>query len=236
MSTTPNDTPSDGRPALEPDEVRRTAGLGPALETLRGLPPVPPGAVDRVVAAAVARGHRPGQARRGAPARPSLSPGVWRVAAALLVAAGVGGALWSARRGAPASVGAPVAVAANAPAADVPASVLSANAVYDDPQGDVFQAAAAADPDAPLPTAFLLRRPAAARVHLVGDFNGWDSKATPLARGADGTWTATLPLAPGRHAYAFVVDDSAWVTDPRVPATRDVDYGRDHSVVVVGAP
>ena len=45
-----------------------------------------------------------------------------------------------------------------------------------------------------------------------------------------------MSLAPGRHAYAYVIDDSAWVTDPRVPVTRDVDYGRDHSVVVVGAP
>jgi 1,4-alpha-glucan branching enzyme len=73
-------------------------------------------------------------------------------------------------------------------------------------------------------------------VALVGDFNGWDARATPLARSADGSWTTTVSLAPGRHAYAYVIDDSAWVTDPRVPVTRDVDYGRDHSVVVVGAP
>ena len=84
--------------------------------------------------------------------------------------------------------------------------------------------------------AFLLRQPRAARVALVGDFNGWDPDATPLARSDDGTWTTTVPLAPGRHAYAFVVNDSTWITDPRVPVTRDVDYGRDHSIVVVGAP
>jgi hypothetical protein len=62
-------------------------------------------------------------------------------------------------------------------------------------------------------------------VALVGDFNGWDARATPLARSADGSWTTTVSLAPGRHAYAYVIDDSAWVTDPRVPVTRDVDYG-----------
>jgi hypothetical protein len=56
-----------------------------------------------------------------------------------------------------------------------------------------------------------------------------------MTRAADGSWTATLAVAPGRHAYAFVVD-GAWVTDPRMPATADPDYGRDHSIVVVGTP
>jgi hypothetical protein len=35
----------------------------------------------------------------------------------------------------------------------------------------------------------------------------------PMTKGADGTWTATVQLTPGRHTYAFVVDDTEWVTD-----------------------
>ena len=39
--------------------------------------------------------------------------------------------------------------------------------------------------------------------------------ATPMTRDERGVWIATVPLAPGRHAYVFVVDDTVWVTDPR---------------------
>jgi hypothetical protein len=222
MSTTPH----DGRPTLDPDEAHQVAGLAPAVGVLRGLPPVPPGAVDRVVAAAVARGHRPGErvGRRGR----TLGAlggfgGGWRVAAGLVLAAGLGtAALLTAREREEATP--KLAVRSTMPVASP------------DPDGlvDFLPAATGAEADAPLPVAFLLRRPDAGRVSLVGDFNGWDPQATPLVRSEDGTWTATVPLAPGRHSYAFVVNDSSWVTDPRVPVTRDVDYGRDHSVVVVG--
>lgn len=222
MSTTPH----DGRPVPDPDAAHEVAGLAPALGVLRGLPPVPPGAVDRVVAAAVARGHRPGEhvARRG---RGLGGYGGWRVAAGLVLTVGLGTAalLTSRHREAATTLAA-------TPTATTPAVLPG------DPDGavDFLPATTGADADAPLPVAFLLRRPDASRVSLVGDFNGWDPHATPLVRSEDGTWTATVPLAPGRHAYAYVVNDSSWITDPRVPVTRDADYGRDHSVVVVGAP
>ncbi|MGZ8456146.1 MAG: isoamylase early set domain-containing protein [Gemmatirosa sp.] len=224
MSTTPH----DGRPTLDPDEAHQVAGLAPVVGVLRGLPPVPPGAVDRVVAAAVARGHRPGEpaARRGR----GLGGfgGGWRVAAGLVLAVGLGTAALATARHREATT----TTLAVTPTAAAPAVLPG------DPDGpvDFLPATTGADTDAPLPVAFLLRRPDAARVSLVGDFNGWDPHATPLARSEDGTWTATVPLAPGRHAYAYVVNDSSWITDPRVPVTRDADYGRDHSVGVGGAP
>ena len=76
----------------------------------------------------------------------------------------------------------------------------------------------------------------ARRVSLVGDFDVWSPTAEPMRRLPDGTWTTTVALTPGRHAYAFVVDDTVWVTDPTAPLVRDPDYGRDHSVIVVGQP
>jgi hypothetical protein len=225
MSTTPH----DGRPTPDPDEAHQVAGLSPALGVLRGLPPVPPGAVDRVVAAAVARGHRPGTLapRRARPLRALGGFGGWRVAAGLVLAVGMGTAalLTSRQREAATEL-------ATVPAVTAPAALP----VDPDAPVDFLPAATGPAADAPLPVAFVLRRPGAARVSLVGDFNGWDPQATPLARSEDGTWIGTVPLAPGRHAYAYVVNDSSWVTDPRVPVTRDVDYGRDHSVIVVGAP
>ena len=73
-------------------------------------------------------------------------------------------------------------------------------------------------------------------VSIVGDFNDWDGTASPLTRfGANGPWTATVKVMPGRHLYAFMVD-SKLVVDPRAPHTRDLDFGGDASVLMVNQP
>lgn len=223
MSTTSD----DGRPGVAADGMDETAGLEPALAVLRRAPAVPPGAVDRVMAAAVARGHRPG----GVPRRQALwSRSGWRIAAGLVLAAGLGAAVWRERaRPEPSQ-------AVLAAAQELPLAAPSAERSAARPTELYATAATGAAPDAPLTAGFVLHRPAAQRVALVGEFNGWDPTATPMARSDEGTWTATVTLAPGRHAYAYVVDGETWVTDPRVPTTRDLDYGRDHSIMVVGAP
>jgi len=87
------------------------------------------------------------------------------------------------------------------------------------------------------PVQFTLRDVRAARVALVGDFNGWSQTATLLEPGTKaGTWSVTVPLSAGRHVYAFVVDGQAWMTDPRSPKARDLDFGRANSVLIVQAP
>ncbi|HUF28914.1 MAG TPA: isoamylase early set domain-containing protein [Gemmatimonadaceae bacterium] len=78
---------------------------------------------------------------------------------------------------------------------------------------------------------FFLEAPAARRVALVGDFNRWDPRATPLAEeGARGAWSATVPLGRGRHQYAFVVDDTQWLADPAAAPGAE-RAGRRTSVV-----
>jgi hypothetical protein len=73
-------------------------------------------------------------------------------------------------------------------------------------------------------------------VSIVGDFNDWDSTASPLTRfGPNGPWTATVKVMPGRHLYAFMVDGKL-VIDPRAPHTRDLDFGGDASVLMVNQP
>jgi len=84
---------------------------------------------------------------------------------------------------------------------------------------------------------FALRLPAGAQaVSLVGDFNGWDAAATPMARtGAGAEWSAQLPLTPGRHVYAFVIDGTRWLVDPMAPQVPDADLGPANAVIVEGA-
>jgi 1,4-alpha-glucan branching enzyme len=79
---------------------------------------------------------------------------------------------------------------------------------------------------------FMLVAPAASRVALAGDFNGWSAAATPLAAGPGGVWSGAVSLAPGRHHYAFIVDDTGWVADPAAGRAAG-DGGHAHSVVTV---
>lgn len=71
-------------------------------------------------------------------------------------------------------------------------------------------------------------------VSLAGDFNGWSRTATPLEE-AEGTgrWVVEIPLAPGRHEYAFIVDGERWVADPFAVVQRD-EFGQESSIVRVG--
>lgn len=79
---------------------------------------------------------------------------------------------------------------------------------------------------------FVFVAPTAAKVSLVGDFNGWDPQATPMQR-TGGTWTVTLPLRAGRHLYSFVVDGSQWMPDPSAPLAPEDGFGNANSVVLV---
>ena len=86
---------------------------------------------------------------------------------------------------------------------------------------------------------FVLVAPHAANVAVVGDFNNWDAKATPMTRTkTGGTWSVAIQLPPGRHVYAFVVNgangSTQWVADPTAPLAPEDGLGAPNSVVLVG--
>jgi hypothetical protein len=80
---------------------------------------------------------------------------------------------------------------------------------------------------------FALPVPAAHEVVVVGDFNHWDTHATPLRRTTNGTWQTTVRLKPGAHVYSFVVDGTRWVPDPAAPLAPGSDFGAPNSLVTV---
>jgi len=83
--------------------------------------------------------------------------------------------------------------------------------------------------------AFVLYAPGAASVAVAGDFNAWSKSATPLhPTGSGGAWVVTVPLAPGRYHYAFLVDGKRWVTDPGAAPAPGDDFGTPSSVMTVG--
>ena len=93
----------------------------------------------------------------------------------------------------------------------------------------------AADLPVPDPGAvtFSLVKPDAREVALAGSFNQWDREQHRLA-GPDrnGRWTITLPLAPGRYEYLFVVNSTDWVPDPAATSMCD-GLGGKNSVLLV---
>ena len=196
--------------------------LRDAIVALSALPAVSEADVQRIVARAAAGGSAdvvPLQPRRRWFGAMPLA-----AAAGLVLAAGIGGFVL---RGVTEGRDAPAAaVATTAAGSGIPAGAPT-----------VSQVAGNSRLEAPIATQFVLDAPAAARVSVVGAFNSWDAAATPLQRDAiSGLWTVTLPLAPGRHVYAFMVNDTALTLDPRAPVTRDPELGTTGSVILVGTP
>lgn len=92
----------------------------------------------------------------------------------------------------------------------------------------------AATTGAAQPMNFIFVARSASSVAIVGDFNDWQENASPLHRVRDGVWAITIPLAPGRYHYTFVVDGTRWEADPLAPRTIEDDFGRPNSVITVG--
>ena len=188
---------------------------------LRPLPEVDPAARARVLVAVASARQRDREKR--AAARRGRHIVRW-ASMSTLAAALVLSVLVLQRSGAPAARQAPAAAAGDAASATVVGAPISL-AARDG--GDAsFQR-----------VELVFRAPDARSVSLVGDFTGWDpSRAVMTRDSASGLWSVTMRVAPGRHVYAFLVDDSVWVRDPRAPSAPDADFGRPGSVLLVGRP
>jgi hypothetical protein len=85
---------------------------------------------------------------------------------------------------------------------------------------------------------FVFPAPSAERVSVVGDFNGWDTAATPMKRiGNTDYWSVTVPMSVGRHIFSYFAvtkDGERWSADPTRPSAPDDGFGRANSVVLVG--
>ncbi|GIX49445.1 MAG: hypothetical protein KatS3mg131_3656 [Candidatus Tectimicrobiota bacterium] len=82
---------------------------------------------------------------------------------------------------------------------------------------------------------FRLDAPAAQRVSVVGDFNGWDPHKHPLRKNPDGVWECRLSLPAGRYAYGFVVD-GALQPDPHCRQRVQAPDGTVHCLLEVLPP
>ena len=79
---------------------------------------------------------------------------------------------------------------------------------------------------------FRLDAPTAGRVQLAGNFTNWKA-SVPMKRTGNGVWTVVLPLNPGVHNYAFIVDGNEWIPDPAAPAVSDGFGGLNSQLAVL---
>jgi hypothetical protein len=92
----------------------------------------------------------------------------------------------------------------------------------------------AAKPAPQVFTRFVVTIPDANTVALAGDFTGWKPTYT-MTQSGPALWTVVVPLEPGVHTYAFVVDGQRWIADPMAP-TVDDGFGGTNSRVAVLTP
>lgn len=73
------------------------------------------------------------------------------------------------------------------------------------------------------------------RVCIVGEFNNWSTTATPMKRGRNGSFSATLDLQRG-HEYQFryLVDGDHWENENEADKVAPTPFGNAlNSVIVV---
>jgi hypothetical protein len=81
---------------------------------------------------------------------------------------------------------------------------------------------------------FRLDASQASEVRLAGSFTGW-KPAYRLQQLSPGVWSIVVPLEPGVHDYAFVVDGGEWTADPTAPVVDD-GFGGVNSRLAVLLP
>ncbi|MBI5773225.1 MAG: isoamylase early set domain-containing protein [Verrucomicrobia bacterium] len=82
------------------------------------------------------------------------------------------------------------------------------------------------------PVNFFCTAPQAKGVFLVGDFNHWNPKATPMKRQPDGNWLAQVALKHGHHRYLFLVDGEPTL-DPRAQGVGRNEKNEKASLIAV---
>ena len=79
---------------------------------------------------------------------------------------------------------------------------------------------------------FRLDASQASEVRLAGSFTGW-KPAYRLQQVSPGIWSIVVPLEPGVHDYAFVVDGGEWIADPTAPVVDDGFGGMNSRLAVL---
>ena len=75
----------------------------------------------------------------------------------------------------------------------------------------------------------------AGSVHLVGEFNNWETHSTAMRKQKDGSFAVTLDLGTGReYQFRYLIDGEVWISDPEADKYAFSPFGDcENSVVMV---
>ena len=72
----------------------------------------------------------------------------------------------------------------------------------------------------------------AGAVSVVGEFNDWNPRATPLRKRTNGTRSASVTLETGRrYAFRYLAEGGRWYDEETADSAEPNDYGTWNSVV-----
>jgi 1,4-alpha-glucan branching enzyme len=71
------------------------------------------------------------------------------------------------------------------------------------------------------------------QAHVVGDFNGWSTSATPMKRSKKGAFSATVELEKGRsYQFRYLLAQSQWENDPDADDYLPTPFGNSQNSVI----
>jgi hypothetical protein len=80
-----------------------------------------------------------------------------------------------------------------------------------------------------------LDRPDATEVEVIGSFNHWSREGVRMVWDKDRRlWVAALSLKQGSYEYAFRVNGTEIVADPRAVLHQDDGFGHQNSILIIG--
>ena len=70
--------------------------------------------------------------------------------------------------------------------------------------------------------------------NIVGEFNNWDTSATPMKRFKNGSFSITLDLEQGKeYQFRYLLDKKNWETDFSADKYAPTPFGNSENSVVV---
>jgi 1,4-alpha-glucan branching enzyme len=71
-------------------------------------------------------------------------------------------------------------------------------------------------------------------VHVVGEFNNWNTTATPLKRQKSGEFTATIDVTPGKeYQFRYLINQTNWENDWNADKYVPTSFTNTENSVVV---
>jgi 1,4-alpha-glucan branching enzyme len=69
--------------------------------------------------------------------------------------------------------------------------------------------------------------------HVVGEFNGWSTSATPMKKQKNGAFKATIDLETGRsYQFRYLLGKSHWENDPEADGSWPTPFENSRNSVI----